>query len=480
MSKVNEAKQGLQGADVPDIADLGIAGGLEEKRAEFEMYAAVLSQNFHLPSLDPDGQCKVDGTTMRTPASTSEKLAETRFRVGHAAIRYHVRRRIEDGADIPAVTGLNRMGRVTTLYPEEDLMDGVRHLKYLKVQVGEDGTYISRRGFAYMSLPALAAKYGIPETTLRNNFSGHGQLETKARTIPARDPQGKRIAIYREKDIKDDLDRIKASLSTDATLDKDEYCTIEEVRYCSMNGCRNHMLEKAKHKPTRECLERRIEKAKLKAKKAKTLDGDTVNVYLVTELEALTKIYFEDARVEKKGDKRGIYTDPDGQEYASMQTWLAVFKVSEGAFEKGFEEKFKSIWPEGSKIEGIDLGGNKSSLYLKTTVEEALAYILKAEAIIEEGICTIQKQVQDRAEDAIQVPPDTAHASGKVYKSDRRLEADHKDQLELSRCEIRRRMLRASVADPSAKITILAKDRKKGTDVTVFDVAYALEHFGKK
>lgn len=478
MSKIDEAQKGNSTAQ--EIADPSVAWEAAMERARQEMDMSLVTNGFHLPSLDMNGQCHVDGEVLRTPATASEKLEETAVRINHATIRYHVRRRIKNGADISVIQGLNRVGKVTTLYPEEALMDGVGHLRNLKVQVGEDGTYLSRRGFTYMSIPALAAKHGIPESTLRNHFMGEDGIQSKTKTIPARDVKGRKIILYRLEDIKPDLEQIQESSKIEATLDKDEYCEIERVRYCSMNGCLNHMLKDAKHKPTRKCLEVRIIKEKLPSKKAKTLGGDSVNVYTVTDLERIIKVYFEEARVEKKGEKRGIYTDPEGQEYASMQTWLARFGVGEKAFESGFEEKFKSVWPEGSKIEGVDLGGNKSSLYLKATVEESLAYILKAEAIIHEGICTIQQQVREAADEATQDFPETQLPPGKIYKSDRKLEADHGDQLEIGRCEIRRRMLRASTIDPSAKITIQAKDRKKGTDVTVFDVDYALEKFGKK
>jgi len=471
MTKLNGLHTGVN-ADT-EITNPAIDWTSAIANARLGMNTAATSNNLDLPSLDTDGKCSVNGETMRTPATTSETLEDGDVRIGHTTIKYHVIRRIQQGAEVQVVPGLNRMGRQTTLYPEDAMIDGISHLRTLKVQLGEDGTFLSKRGFTYMSIPALAAKYGIPESTLRNHFSDHEQLKTKAKTIPARDVHGKRIIIYRVEDIKADLEKLQTASTPEAILDKDEYCEIEKVKYCSINGCLKHMLKDAKHKPTRKCLEVRITKDGLKSKKAKTLAGDPVNVYPVVDLERIIKVYFEEARVEKKGEKQGIYTDPDGQEYATLQTWLPKFGVGEKAFEKGFEEKFKGVWPEGSKIEGVDLGGNKSSLYLKGTVEEALSYILKAEAIVKEGICAIQEHVQDATEEALLQPP-------KIYKSDRRIEADHGDKLEISRCEMRRRMLRASMLDPAAKITIEATDRKRGTKTTVFDVDYALKNYGKK
>jgi len=444
--------------------------------AAFEMQQARIRSGAHMPALNLDGKCLVDGETFRTPQTVSEEIDG---RVNHASIRYHVRKRIEDGEDIPVVRGFNRRGLETDLYPEGELIEGVTHLLNLKVKVGEDGRYVSKRGFEYFTIPALSKKTGIAEQTLRRNFTGESPLKKRPKTIPARDASGKKIILYRAKDIEAEIKVLQEETKSEATLDEKEYCTIDGEVYLTIVACIRDILKDAKKQPKRITVQKRIEGAKLKSKQARKPDGDLVNVYKKTDLESITRVYLEKVRVETEGEKKGIYTDETGKEYALLQTWFDLFEVSEQAFEKGFADTFKGKWPEGSTIEGIDLSNNKTTLYLKNTVETALGYILKAEAIIKDGICLIQQQVQKRVEGAINSDETSQGIPPRVYKTGKKLEADHKDVLRITRTNICRQMLIASEKNTSAGITRKAIDRKKGTEVTVFDVAYALEHFSK-
>jgi len=438
-----------------------------ERRARAEMDMTTAMNGGHMPSLNMAGICTVRGQVFSTPLTTSENLDKD---VDPASIRYHVRKRIAQGEEIPVVPGFNRVGQETNLYPEDELIEGVRHLITLKVRVNEDGIYVSKRGFEYLTIPAISRRTGIPEQTIRRNFTSENPLKKRPKSIPARDSNGKRIEIYRIKDIEEEIKQLQSEIKAEAILDEREYCTIEGEEWLTIIACIRDMLKDAKKIPKRTTVQKRIESAKTQSKQARKSDGSLVNIYKKTDLENLTRVYTQVIRVDVEGEKKGIYTDENGDEYAPLTTWLRIFEVSENAFKKGFEDTLKGKWPEGSSLEGIDLSNKKTILYKKTVVEGILSYILNAEAVLKDGVCVIQDTVRSRVESCI----------GQAYKTDQKLFAEHGKEFTVSRATLRRQMISASAQNPSAKITVEAVDRKKGTSVTVFNVQYALDNFGKK
>lgn len=289
--------------------------------------------------------------------------------------------------------GYDGKNAIRPLIHEVDAQSAAEDLAKLKITLDTDGTYTSKSGRVWGTIPAIALRLGVSEHAIDPRLDGASKFR-------ARNYLGKPVWVYKLEAIaaRVEKDILEPRATREAKVDKDGCYENADGKWITIEVFYNSLSPEGKKKTSPEGLRRRANK------ECRSLDAidrkgrANCKVYNLEDLKKLSII-----NQSKKVDERGIYADPDTKmEWASLGSWEKFFRVSTRALNTGIEQTFGGLeFMERMKV--FSSNKREFEMFSRTEIEKALGYIFEAEDLLVNEVSTKIEDVEGEIRESILV-----------------------------------------------------------------------------
>ncbi|MCX6734306.1 MAG: hypothetical protein NTZ25_00145 [Candidatus Peregrinibacteria bacterium] len=303
------------------------------------------------------------------------------------------RRVVVKGLTSKMKEGIDGKNVLRPLIHYTDANFAVEDLAELKISLDPDGTYTSKSGRVWATVPAIASKLGVSEHAIDLRLDGVSKFR-------ARNYLGKPVWVYKLDAIKSKVEKdlLEPRATREAKVGKNGHYENADGKWITIEAFYNSLTVKEKKKTSPESLRRRANK---NCRNLDAIDREGRSNCKVYHLEDLKKLSI--LKQEKKVDQRGIYTDPEtGMEWASLGSWEKIFRVSTRALITGIEQTFGSL--DRMKTTTV-FSSNKREyeMFSRQEIEKALSYIFDDEDLLVNEVSTKIEEVEGEIRESILV-----------------------------------------------------------------------------
>lgn len=338
---------------------------------------------------------KIGGPNMldshwRARSAAADRLREEGIRISRGTF---IKRVSANGLESKMKDGLDGKNILRPLIHDTDAIVAAEDLSKLKVTLNPDGTYTSRSGKVWGTIPAIAVKLGVSEHAITLRLDGVSKLK-------ARNYLGKPVWVYNFNTIKAKVEKdlLEPRATREAKVGKDGYYENADGKWTTIEAFYNSLSNREKKKTSPESLRRRANKS---CRSLDAIDRAARSNCKVYHLEDLKKLSI--LKQEKKVDKRGIYTDPEtGMEWASLSSWEKIFRVSTRALMTGIEQTFGGL-ELMEKTTVFSSNKREFEMFSRAEIEKALSYIFDAENLLVNEVSTRIEEVEGEIRESILV-----------------------------------------------------------------------------
>lgn len=299
-------------------------------------------------------------------------------------------------------------------------------------------------GKTFATVPTIATMCEVSEMAVERRLPG-------VRSLPARNFHGKPVRVYEIEPITSRLraELLDARTNREVRIDAEGHYENEAGVWSTIDAFYASLTAEERAKTSEVAIRRRTNKT---CRSLDALDRELRPNCKVYHLDDLRKLSI--LKQERKVGPNGIYTDPEtGEEWASLATWMQIYRVSHRARDFGIQQKFGSI-DDMSRLKVFSSNKREDEMFLREEIEQALAYIFDAEKLAVNGVSTIIMETSGQIQEVLQLTPGELE---KIIPTDR-----------VSRKQIQRK-LAAHMEE--------VLDRESGAPRQVFDLTAAISTF---
>jgi len=250
---------------------------------------------------------------------------------------------------------------------------------------------------------------GMSGTNLARRFKKRGKVPT----VFAFDRGGKEREYHYAVGVREAARAvIDARMNNPVKVDKDGYYYDEGYDeesggqeskiWCTINAFFKTLKPEVKERTSQVAI-RRYAKKSCKSMAALDswgrLNDDNEVLARVYPLEELKKLPIVTSEI-RVDPETGIYTDENGEEWASRRTWVKVCGVIPRALDKGISQTFGSV-ENMTTLKGFGNAKRMDDLYCEAEIIKALAYIFEAEHLSVDDVTTTIEEVNGGVHETI-------------------------------------------------------------------------------
>lgn len=197
-----------------------------------------------------------------------------------------------------------------------------------------------------------------------------------------------------------------------AAVDENGFFTDElDRKWCTTRAFYENLHPDAAAKTSEVAIRRRAGRQLQSREAIDRIGRDNCSIFLFDDLAELSVV-----KQERKVDKDGIYTDPKtGKQWASLNTWESVFRVSQKSLTEELEATFGGL-ESMERLKVFNTANREDEMFSSDQVERALSHLFEDENLEINGVVTKLEEVAGGIREAIHV---TAPELAEIIPADR-------------------------------------------------------------
>ncbi len=197
-----------------------------------------------------------------------------------------------------------------------------------------------------------------------------------------------------------------------AAVDENGFFTDELRRkWCTTRAFYENLHPDAAAKTSEVAIRRRAGRQLQSREAIDRIGRDKCSIFLFDELAELSVV-----KQERKADRDGIYTDPKtGKQWASLNTWESIFRVSQKSLMEELEATFGGL-ESMERLKVFNTANREDEMFSSDQVERALSHLFEDENLEVNGVVTRLEEVAGGIRESIHV---TAPELAEIIPADR-------------------------------------------------------------